>query len=256
MGKSKVSPVVHETTDFLRFDDTQTLGIIVAIGVILLTLIVFVVWRSRKQSRRGVLLVGLCDSGKTLLFTRLLHDKFVLTHTSIKENVGDYVVNNRSLRVIDIPGHERQRSKFLDQYKPVARAIIFVVDSVSIQKEIRDVAEYLYTLLSDPVFSSNCPPFLILCNKQDVTMAKGIPVIKTLLEKEMNLLRKTKTSQLESTNETSNNNNTFLGKQGKEFEFSHLAPLRVEFAEGFAQKQGDENSAELDQVEEWLAKVA
>nr|CAD7266081.1 unnamed protein product [Timema shepardi] len=217
--------------------------------------VVFVVWRSRKQSRRGVLLVGLCDSGKTLLFTRLLHEKFVLTHTSIKENVGDYVVNNRSLRVIDIPGHERQRSKFLDQYKPVARAIIFVVDSVSIQKEIRDVAEYLYTLLSDPVFSSNCPPFLILCNKQDVTMAKGIPAIKTLLEKEMNLLRKTKTSQLESTNETSNNN-TFLGKQGKEFEFSHLAPLRVEFAEGFAQKQGDENSAELDQVEEWLAKVA
>nr|CAD7397937.1 unnamed protein product [Timema cristinae]CAD7432339.1 unnamed protein product [Timema monikensis] len=217
--------------------------------------VVFVVWRSRKQSRRGVLLLGLCDSGKTLLFTRLLHEKFVLTHTSIKENVGDYVVNNRSLRIIDIPGHERQRAKFLDQYKPVARAIIFVVDSVSIQKEIRDVAEYLYTLLSDPVFSSNCPPFLILCNKQDVTMAKGIPVIKTLLEKEMNLLRKTKTSQLESTNETSNNN-TFLGKQGKEFEFSHLAPIRVEFAEGFAQKQGDENTADLDQVEEWLAKVA
>nr|CAD7458572.1 unnamed protein product [Timema tahoe] len=217
--------------------------------------VVFVVWRSRKQSRRGVLLLGLCDSGKTLLFTRLLHEKFVLTHTSIKENVGDYVVNNRSLRVIDIPGHERQRTKFLDQYKPVARAIIFVVDSVSIQKEIRDVAEYLYTLLSDPVVSSNCPPFLVLCNKQDVTMAKGIPVVKTLLEKEMNLLRKTKTSQLESTNETSNNN-TFLGKQGKEFEFSHLAPIRVEFAEGFAQKQGDENSAQLDQVEEWLAKVA
>nr|CAD7445819.1 unnamed protein product [Timema bartmani] len=217
--------------------------------------VVFVVWRSRKQSRRGVLLLGLCDSGKTLLFTRLLHEKFVLTHTSIKENVGDYVVNNHSLRVIDIPGHERQRTKFLDQYKPVARAIIFVVDSVSIQKEIRDVAEYLYTLLSDPVVSSNCPPFLVLCNKQDVTMAKGIPVVKTLLEKEMNLLRKTKTSQLESTNETSNNN-TFLGKQGKEFEFSHLAPIRVEFAEGFAQKQGDENSAQLDQVEEWLAKVA
>ncbi|CAG2053094.1 unnamed protein product [Timema podura] len=236
--------------------------------------VVFVVWRSRKQSRRGVLLLGLCDSGKTLLFTRLLHEKFVLTHTSIKENVGDYVVNNVSkqvvsvtdrpgvelhscqfLRVIDIPGHERQRTKFLDQYKPVARAIIFVVDSVSIQKEIRDVAEYLYTLLSDPVVSSNCPPFLVLCNKQDITMAKGIPVVKTLLEKEMNLLRKTKTSQLESTNETSNNN-TFLGKQGKEFEFSHLAPIRVEFAEGFAQKQGDENSAQLDQVEEWLAKVA
>nr|CAD7206682.1 unnamed protein product [Timema douglasi] len=103
MEKSKVNSVVHETTNFLRFDDTQTLGIIVAIGVILLTLIVFVVWRSRKQSRRGVLLVGLCDSGKTLLFTRLLHEKFVLTHTSIKENVGDYVVNNVSKQVVRLP---------------------------------------------------------------------------------------------------------------------------------------------------------
>lgn len=44
--------------------------------------------------------------------------------------------------MIDLPGQERLRNKFFDQYKSSAKAIIYVVDSVTIQKEIRDVAEY------------------------------------------------------------------------------------------------------------------
>lgn len=46
-----------------------------------------------------------------------------------------------SLRLVDLPGQERLRNKFFDQYKSSAKAIIYVVDSVTIQKEIRDVAE-------------------------------------------------------------------------------------------------------------------
>lgn len=45
------------------------------------------------------------------------------------------------LRVVDIPGHERVRSKFFDQYKNIARGVVFVIDSTTVQKEIRDVAE-------------------------------------------------------------------------------------------------------------------
>jgi hypothetical protein len=44
---------------------------------------------------------------------------------------------------------------------------------------------FLYTLLSDIIVANNSLPFLILCNKQDKTMAKGCSVIKSLLEKEM-----------------------------------------------------------------------
>lgn len=43
--------------------------------------------------------------------------------------------------VIDIPGHERLRNRFVDQYKRTAKGIVYIVDSVSVQKEIRDVAE-------------------------------------------------------------------------------------------------------------------
>lgn len=50
----------------------------------------FIVWRYKKTARRGVLLVGLSDAGKTLIYSRLLHNKFVHTHTSVKENSGEY----------------------------------------------------------------------------------------------------------------------------------------------------------------------
>jgi signal recognition particle receptor subunit beta len=43
--------------------------------------------------------------------------------------------------MIDIPGHERVRGKFFDQYKSNARGIFFMVDASSLQKDIRDVAE-------------------------------------------------------------------------------------------------------------------
>lgn len=46
-----------------------------------------------------------------------------------------------SLKIVDLPGQERLRNKFFDQYKSSAKAIVFVIDSVTIQKEIRDVAE-------------------------------------------------------------------------------------------------------------------
>lgn len=45
---------------------------------------------------------------------------------------------------------------------------------------------FLYTILSDSTTSS--VPVLILCNKQDETLAKGSSVIKKLLEKEMYVL--------------------------------------------------------------------
>ncbi|KAJ4431165.1 hypothetical protein ANN_19760, partial [Periplaneta americana] len=103
--------------------------------------VVFVLWRRKKAARRGILIMGLSDSGKTLLFSQLLHNKYVQTHTSVKENIDEYIAGNGSLKVIDIPGHERLRGKFFDEYKAIARGIVYVVDSVTFQKDIRDVAE-------------------------------------------------------------------------------------------------------------------
>lgn len=104
--------------------------------------VLFFLWKKKSQKRTDLLLTGLCESGKTLLFSQLLHKVVSETFTSISENIGDYVnENGKSLRVVDVPGHERLRGRFFDQYKKTAKGIVFVVDSVTVQKDVRDVAE-------------------------------------------------------------------------------------------------------------------
>lgn len=46
-----------------------------------------------------------------------------------------------SLRIVDIPGDERLRSKYFDKYKSSVKGLVYMIDSMTIQKEIRDVAE-------------------------------------------------------------------------------------------------------------------
>lgn len=243
--------VVTKKKMYSLLENSQLLGVICAVLVGLVTLIiVFGLWRFRRSSRRGVLFMGLCDSGKTLLFSQLLYDKQCSTLTSVKENIGDYNVNNKQLRVIDIPGHERVRPKFFEKYKSLTKGIVFVIDSVTFQKEIRDVAELLYTILTDPVMASICPEILILCNKQDMTMAKGSNVIKSQLEKELNMLRVTKSSQLSST-AGSANNNIYLGQIGKDFEFSQCTPINVTFSESSCTEP-----ATLNGLRKWINGLA
>nr|SVE70650.1 EOG090X0C7N [Daphnia similis] len=209
------------------------------------------VWRKGRVSRRGICLVGLCESGKTLIFSQLIYKKAVESFTSMKENIGVLdIANKGTLKLVDIPGHERVRQRFFDSYKNTARGIVFVLDSFSVNKDIRDVAEYLYTILSDPVVSSNKPQVLILCNKQDHPLAKGPQVIQSVLEKEMNVLRNTQTNQLEAVAEGGNRKSFYLGQEGKNFEFADIRSLRVEFAASSAQTEDFEN------LKKWLQSVA
>lgn len=48
------------------------------------------------------------------------------------------------------------------------RAIVFVVDSVAFQREVKDVAEFLYQVLVDSTVLKNAPALLIACNKQGI----------------------------------------------------------------------------------------
>ncbi|XP_029035704.2 signal recognition particle receptor subunit beta [Osmia bicornis bicornis] len=230
--------------------DSQFMGIVAAVIAIIVTIVLFAIWRRRRSIGNNILLTGLSDAGKTLIYARLLCSKFIKTHTSVKENTGDIIINNHSLKIVDIPGHERLRYKYFDQFKLSAKGLVYVIDSVTFQKDIRDVAEFLYNLLSDTGIQKKS--VLILCNKQDQTMAKGSTVIKALLEKEINLLRMTKTSQLEATDASSTN--VFLGKQGKDFDFSHL-DTNIEFAECSAFNKDPDTAADIEQLNSWLKRI-
>lgn len=88
------------------------------------------------------MLAGLCDSGKTCLFSLILNGKEVETFTSLKENKGILsLTNGTNIRLVDLPGHERLRLSILENYKNTTKALVYVIDSNTVQKEIRDVAE-------------------------------------------------------------------------------------------------------------------
>lgn len=59
------------------------------------------VYKKKKTSRSDILLVGLCESGKTKLYTMLMGVGDKETFTSIKENVGSYSAKNVSWSPID-----------------------------------------------------------------------------------------------------------------------------------------------------------
>ncbi|KAL4707819.1 hypothetical protein ACJJTC_001765 [Scirpophaga incertulas] len=227
---------------------------LLSVIILIFTLLIWWCLTRRRLQRRGVLLTGLSDSGKTLLFVRLVYSQYRQTFTSMKENVEEYINSNSSLRIIDLPGQERLRNKFFDHYKSTAKAIIYVIDSVTIQKEIRDVAEYLYSILLDLVVQHNNPAILILCNKQDQPLAKGSQVIKGLLEKEINLVRVTKSSQLQSVDSSQSKNSTYLGKPGKDFEFSHLG-CKVDFVECSANTGDDDNPVDVKELQDWISRL-
>ena len=58
--------------------------------------VLYALWRRRTAVGHNVLLTGLCDAGKTLIYARLMHTKYVQTHTSVKENIGDALEYNVS----------------------------------------------------------------------------------------------------------------------------------------------------------------
>ncbi|KAK9744788.1 Signal recognition particle receptor beta subunit [Popillia japonica] len=226
--------------------------IYIAIIVVLITLVLFLIYRSRTVRRRSILLTGLCNSGKTVLFARLVHGQLIKTFTSMKENTGEYAINGSSLKIIDIPGHERVRDKFFDQYKPEAKAIVYVVDSTLIQEEIRDIAEYLYNILSCPDIANNKINVLILCNKRDISASKDWSTVKTMLERELTTLQITKSSQLEFVDPKIKKSSLLV--DGETFQFGLMSSIKVDFLDCNATTTED-GSPNLKGLEKWLSNI-
>ncbi|XP_034637752.1 ovotransferrin-like [Trachemys scripta elegans] len=257
--RSGLQPYLDSLRQELQVPDSTLLSVLLALLAVALTLLIWKLIRGRKSSRRTVLLVGLCDSGKTLLFVRLLTGTYRNTQTSITDSSAVYRVSNdkgSSVTLIDLPGHESLRLQFLEKFKATARAIVFVVDSVAFQREVKDVAEFLYQVLTDCTVLKNALPLLIACNKQDITMAKSAKLIQQQLEKELNTLRVTRSAAPSTLDGSTSSGTAQLGKKGKEFDFSQL-PMKVELVECSARgSKAEEGSADIEDLEKWLARIA
>jgi len=256
-GKTRVS--LKETLETFKqlipeMNEENMMQLQIAIAVLIGFLTLLFLWKllGKGSKGRGILILGICESGKTQLFSQLCYGKDVVSVTSLKESSAEFVSGKKSLTVYDLPGHERIRYAAFEKVKKLAKAIIFVVDSATIQKDLRDVAEFLYTVLCDGAIQSSCPEVLIVCNKQDLTLAKAASLVQKTLEKELNLLRTTQASQLQSVGDGSTKQ-VFLGSRGKDFDFSQL-PLKVSFVE--ASTATTNGAPKLQDVTNWLKNVA
>lgn len=176
--------------------DNSDLYLALAFTLVLI-IITYLLTKRLKRSTNVVLLTGLSDSGKTAIFSKIIFNKPKKSVTSLKEN--EATIREFNLTIIDLPGADRLRDTFWEQYRTKAHHVIFIVDSTTVSTKLRDISEYIYKLLSDGTLHRNKIKFTIACNKQDLEEAKGKDQIKLMIEKELNAIKGTKMGQLGKT---------------------------------------------------------
>lgn len=224
----------------------------VSLVSVLLLLLIWKLISAGKVKRRGIIITGISGAGKTTILSQALAGKETETVISLKENQGIYTTEKGVLNLVDIPGAEAIRQKFFDRFKDTGKGIVFVIDSDSFSNDLKDVAEYLFTILTDKVIVKNSPAVLIACNKQDLVTAKSKKLIQDQLAKELNTVRKTRSAALSSTD--GQESSVSLGVKGKDFEFAHLGKINVDFVDCNA-KGDSEGESRLDEVMLWINKL-
>ncbi|PPQ91428.1 hypothetical protein CVT25_014316 [Psilocybe cyanescens] len=154
--------------------------------------------KNSKSRGNTFLLVGPPDAGKTSILSQLAYSQTLPTQTSMQINSAVVSISSdKSIRVVDIPGHARLRNQF-EEYLPETKVVGFVVDASTISRNAPAVAEHLHHILhaltSLPP-SQQLPLLVILAHKADLfkstsssntsTSALAITRVKAILEREL-----------------------------------------------------------------------
>lgn len=102
----------------------------------------------------------------------------------MKSNEDLIVVEDKKVNCIDFPGHQRLQIELNSNLKK-ARVIVFVLDASTLEREISQVAQYLYDLLTKPILTLASIPVIVCCNKQDDALSIKPDKARTLLENEL-----------------------------------------------------------------------
>ncbi|KAJ2055868.1 hypothetical protein GGI08_004006 [Coemansia sp. S2] len=224
---------------------------------------------AQKKRNNAIVLVGPMGAGKTALWTRLRFPNSTSqpeTQTSMSVNAAEAHINESNAYLVDIPGHQKYRLD-RDSYLPMARGIIFVVDSTRLSENIRSTAELVYDVLANAKVQTNETPLLLLCNKQDDPLALSNTRVKALLEDEIDKLRTSRQAGLDSLRDAhvaasgaaagddddaaaEERISDFLGYDGKKFSFEDL-PNPIQFNESTLILGHDTSGLEL--IESWIA---
>ncbi|KAH7817497.1 SRb, signal recognition particle receptor beta subunit [Monocercomonoides exilis] len=143
--------------------------------IVLLFLSLLLCCKKTKQPTVGI--IGLSDSGKTVLYFQMKHGKFVETQTSMVENEGlfpiaidtDKRTKKNIIHFIDFPGASRLRGRFYhNTHFDELTALVFVVDISTFRSQLHDIAIFIVDLLVNVQLSENKIPLLIAFNKIDL----------------------------------------------------------------------------------------
>ncbi|KAJ1854270.1 hypothetical protein LPJ76_004177 [Coemansia sp. RSA 638] len=213
------------------------------------------------QPKNTVVITGPMGSGKTSLWCHLrfpatsASSAAPRTQTSMAINAAR--IDEGRAYLVDVPGHQKFRFDRDTQLK-AARAVVFMVDSVQVARDIRATAETLYDVLANASVQENECPVLVLCNKQDDALALPNVRVKEMLEEEIDGLRGSRQAGLDSLQGTVDDDaaveekaGDYLGIDGKKFVFEDLCHP-VQFNESSMVIGHDAGG--LEQVERWISE--
>ncbi|KAJ1655526.1 hypothetical protein IWQ61_004743 [Dispira simplex] len=202
-----------------------SLSALVALVLITLTYGYIKLWGGSKK-RTLILMLGVSGAGKTALLYKLREGQLVETRTSMDSNTYNIELEqgSRSFTLVDIPGNPRLRAQYRTKLNQ-ARAIVFLVDSARVVRNVREVAAFLYELLTSPSVTEPAVPITVLCNKEDLLTAMPVDDIRKLLEDELDRLRVTQSAALDTHDglDESAMAHQYLGYEGQAFQFNQLA---------------------------------
>ncbi|KZT56413.1 P-loop containing nucleoside triphosphate hydrolase protein, partial [Calocera cornea HHB12733] len=130
--------------------------------------------KSRKDMVKNVLFVGPSDSGKTALFTNMVYQQPLASHTSLQTNIGLLLQDSKMIRLIDVPGHPRLRNKF-KEYLATVDGIVFTADANTVARNGAMVAEHLHLVLSAVQPLTRPPRLFLLATKADLVQQASQP---------------------------------------------------------------------------------
>ncbi|KAK2954656.1 putative signal recognition particle receptor subunit beta [Blattamonas nauphoetae] len=150
--------------------------ILIVVGVILFIVLIIAIANCciGPEKIPKIALVGLKDSGKTALFNRLRSGDFQTEGNSTQVTEETFVFHkdkidfgaNKMKTVLDFPGDEAKRSQ-LYNHKHFADLdlIVFVIDSTTFESSVRDVARFIYFIITHTVVRKNSIPIVIAFSK-------------------------------------------------------------------------------------------
>ncbi|CAL1297164.1 unnamed protein product [Larinioides sclopetarius] len=109
--------------------------------------------------------------------------------------------------------------------------------------------QYIGTIEYDANFYGIVVAIAAVLITMDHAVSKSAKVIQSQLEREVNTLRVTQAGRLESI--SASGDKVFLGHKGKDFQFSDLKSVKVDFVECSALEDGS-----TDSLKPWLMKIA